>query len=79
MMMLDHNLYSKVYSLWKESNFSTERRFENEIKMRSMERARDIRMQLEGLLKRFEIDLISSNGELVAIKQVMISGCTPPD
>ena len=47
--------------------------------MRSMERTRDIRMQLEGLLKRFEIDLISSNGELVAIKQVMISGCTPPD
>ena len=41
-----------------------------------MERARDIRKQLEGVLKIVEIDLTSSNGDLVAINKAIVSGCT---
>ncbi|GJR34521.1 hypothetical protein Tco_1210205 [Tanacetum coccineum] len=51
--------------------------FANEIKVRSMKHARDIRKPLEGLLKRVEIDLTSSNGDLVAIKKAIISGYFP--
>ncbi|GJX92688.1 pre-mRNA-splicing factor ATP-dependent RNA helicase DEAH1-like protein [Tanacetum coccineum] len=63
--------------LEKESNFSTQWCFSNEIKVRSMEHARDIRKQLEVLLKRIEIDLTLSNGDLVAIKKAIISGYFP--
>ncbi|GJS42009.1 pre-mRNA-splicing factor ATP-dependent RNA helicase DEAH1-like protein isoform X1, partial [Tanacetum coccineum] len=47
------------------------------LEVKSMKLARDIREQLEGLLKRVEIDLTSSNGDLVAIKKAIISGYFP--
>ncbi|CAI9777719.1 unnamed protein product [Fraxinus pennsylvanica] len=45
----------KVYSSWKETNFSTQWCYENYIQVRSMKRARDMQDQLEGLLERVEI------------------------
>ncbi|CAA2975263.1 pre-mRNA-splicing factor ATP-dependent RNA helicase DEAH1 isoform X2 [Olea europaea subsp. europaea] len=47
----DHIALLKVYSSWKETNFSTQWCYENYIQVRSMKRAGDIRDQLEGLLK----------------------------
>ncbi|GJY62728.1 peptidase S10, serine carboxypeptidase, alpha/beta hydrolase fold protein, partial [Tanacetum coccineum] len=44
--------------------------------VRSMKLSRDIRKQLEGLLNRVEIDLTSTNGDLVAIKKAIILGWT---
>ncbi|GKF82846.1 hypothetical protein Tco_0244502, partial [Tanacetum coccineum] len=40
--------------------------------VRSMEHDRDIRKQLEGLLKKVKIDLTSNNGDLVAIKKAIL-------
>ena len=39
-----------------------------------MKRARDIRDQLEGLLERVEIELVSSANDLEAIKKAITSG-----
>lgn len=39
-----------------------------------MKRARDIRDQLEGLLERVEIEMVSNPGDLEAIKKAITSG-----
>lgn len=39
-----------------------------------MKRARDIRDQLEGLLERVEIELMSNPGDLEAIRKAITSG-----
>ncbi|KAL0421967.1 UNVERIFIED_CONTAM: Pre-splicing factor ATP-dependent RNA helicase DEAH1 [Sesamum latifolium] len=73
----DHIALLKVYSSWKETNFSTQWCYENYIQVRSMKRARDIRDQLEGLLERVEIELVSSPNDLDAIKKAITSGFFP--
>ncbi|EXC33541.1 Putative pre-mRNA-splicing factor ATP-dependent RNA helicase DHX16 [Morus notabilis] len=47
------------------------------LKVRSMKRARDIRDQLEGLLERVEIELVSNPNDLEAIKKSITSGFFP--
>ena len=42
-----------------------------------MKRARDIRDQLEGLLERVEIEIVSNPGDLEAIKKSITSGYFP--
>ncbi|KAI3773381.1 hypothetical protein L1987_47908 [Smallanthus sonchifolius] len=73
----DHIALLKVYSSWKETNFSTQWCYENYIQVRSMKRGRDIRDQLEGLLERVEIELTSNPGDLEAIKKSITSGYFP--
>ncbi|XP_059639586.1 pre-mRNA-splicing factor ATP-dependent RNA helicase DEAH1-like isoform X1 [Cornus florida] len=73
----DHIALLKVYSSWKETNFSTQWCYENYIQVRSMKRARDIRDQLEGLLERVEIEMTSDPNDLEAIKKAITSGFFP--
>ncbi|KAL8529450.1 hypothetical protein ACS0TY_006761 [Phlomoides rotata] len=73
----DHIALLKVYSSWKETNFSTQWCYENYIQVRSMKRARDIRDQLEGLLERVEIELSSNSNDLDTIKKAITSGFFP--
>ncbi|CAK9147995.1 unnamed protein product [Ilex paraguariensis] len=73
----DHVALLKVYSSWKETNFSTQWCYENYIQVRSMKRARDIRDQLEGLLERVEIELTSNDNDLEAVKKSITSGFFP--
>ncbi|XP_057791876.1 pre-mRNA-splicing factor ATP-dependent RNA helicase DEAH1 isoform X2 [Salvia miltiorrhiza] len=73
----DHIALLKVYSSWKETNFSTQWCYENYIQVRSMKRARDIRDQLEGLLERVEIELTSNMNDFDAIKKAITSGFFP--
>ncbi|MCL7038028.1 hypothetical protein MKW94_024499, partial [Papaver nudicaule] len=70
----DHIALLKVYSSWKETNFSTQWCYENYIQVRSMKRARDIRDQLEGLLERVEIELTSNLNDLEPVKKAITSG-----
>ncbi|XP_027123535.1 pre-mRNA-splicing factor ATP-dependent RNA helicase DEAH1 [Coffea arabica] len=73
----DHIALLKVYSSWKETNFSTQWCYENYIQVRSMKRARDIRDQLEGLLERVEIEVTSNVNDLETIKKAITSGFFP--
>lgn len=73
----DHIALLKVYSAWKEADFSTQWCYENYIQVRSMKRARDIRDQLEGLLERVEIEMASNANDLDAIKKAITSGFFP--
>ncbi|KAF7113227.1 hypothetical protein RHSIM_RhsimUnG0148700 [Rhododendron simsii] len=73
----DHIALLKIYSSWKETNYSTQWCYENYIQVRSMKRARDIRDQLEGLLERVEIKLMSNSNDLEPIKKAITAGFFP--
>ena len=73
----DHIALLKVYNSWKETNFSTQWCYENYIQVRSMKRARGIRDQLEGLLERVEIELVSNLSDYETIKKAITSGFFP--
>lgn len=55
---------------WVESGYSTQWCYENFIQFRSMRRARDVRDQLEGLMDRIEVEVVSSEGDNVPIRKV---------
>lgn len=66
----DHLTLMTVYNQWAETDYSTQWCYENFIQHRSMKRARDIRDQLEGLMERVEIELLSDRSDTVAIRKV---------
>ena len=55
---------------WVESGFSTQWCYENFIQFRSMRRARDVRDQLEGLMDRIEVEVVSCDGDSMPIRKV---------
>ncbi|ESQ33538.1 hypothetical protein EUTSA_v10006650mg [Eutrema salsugineum] len=73
----DHIALLKVYSSWKETNYSTQWCYENYIQVRSMKRARDIRDQLEGLLERVEIEISSNLNDLDSVRKSIVAGFFP--
>ncbi|CAM9175049.1 unnamed protein product [Chrysoparadoxa australica] len=56
----DHLALMRVYNEWVDTNYSTQWCFENYIQVRSLNRARDIREQLEGLCERVEVEMTTS-------------------
>ncbi len=55
---------------WMESGYSTQWCYENFIQFRSMRRARDVRDQLEGLMDRIEVEVVSCQGDSLPIRKV---------
>uniref|UniRef100_A0A671VM48 RNA helicase n=1 Tax=Sparus aurata TaxID=8175 RepID=A0A671VM48_SPAAU len=51
--------------------------YENFIQFRSMRRARDVRDQLEGLMDRIEVEVVSSDGDNLPIRKVSDSKKVP--
>jgi len=69
----DHLTLLNVYTVWVDTDYSTQWCFENFIQHRSMVRAHDVRDQLLGLLERVEIPLVSSQ-EPDDIRKCVASG-----
>merc|ERR1719429_885572 len=69
----DHISLLNVYNQWAQTDYSTQWCFENFIQHRSMKRARAIRDQLQGLLERTEIALLSNPMEHVGIRKAITS------
>lgn len=70
----DHLVLLNVYTQWLESDYSTQWCYENFIQFRSMRRARDVRDQLEGLMDRIEVEVVSSHGETMPIRKSVTAG-----
>ncbi|CAG0921614.1 unnamed protein product [Notodromas monacha] len=70
----DHLTLLQVYTQWAESDFSPQWCYENFIQHRSMKRARDVRDQLESLMSRAEIKMMSSGGDNIAIRKAITAG-----
>ena len=70
----DHISLLNVYNQWAQTDYSTQWCFENFIQHRSMKRARDIRDQLEALLERVEIEIVSNPLDTVNIRKAVTAG-----
>lgn len=66
----DHLTLMNVYRQWEDTDYSSQWCYENYIQHRSMKRARDVKEQLEGLMERVEIEVISNPQDNVAIRKV---------
>ncbi len=55
----DHLTLLNIWNSWAEYGFSTSWCYDNFIQLRSMKRARDVREQLIGLMKKVEVSLCS--------------------
>uniref|UniRef100_A0A8C5DVP5 RNA helicase n=1 Tax=Gouania willdenowi TaxID=441366 RepID=A0A8C5DVP5_GOUWI len=65
----DHMVLLNVYT---QSGHSTQWCYENFIQFRSMRRARDVRDQLEGLMERIEVEVVSSQGDNTPIRKFLL-------
>ncbi|XP_074601058.1 DEAH-box helicase 16 lethal (2) 37Cb [Brevipalpus obovatus] len=70
----DHLMLLNVYNQWMESGYSKQFCADNFIQYRSMCRSRDIRDQLEGLMDRAEVQLLSDPSDNVAIRKAFAAG-----
>ena len=70
----DHLTLLNVYKQWEDTNFSIQWCYENFIQHRSMKRARDVRDQLQNLVERVEIELVSCADDHVAIRKAIAAG-----
>ncbi|XP_068179262.1 pre-mRNA-splicing factor ATP-dependent RNA helicase DHX16 [Antennarius striatus] len=70
----DHLVLLNVYTQWVESGYSTQWCYENFIQFRSMRRARDVRDQLEGLMDRIEVEVVSCAGDNLPIRKAVTAG-----
>lgn len=70
----DHLTLMAVYQQWADTDYSTQWCYENFLQQRSMKRARDIRDQLQGLMERVEVELLSSKDDTVAIRKAITAG-----
>jgi pre-mRNA-splicing factor ATP-dependent RNA helicase DHX16 len=70
----DHLTLMRAYNEWVETNYSTQWCYENYIQARQMNKARDIREQLEGLCERVEIDATSKSPDVDAICKGLTAG-----
>ncbi|CAF4952546.1 unnamed protein product [Rotaria sp. Silwood1] len=70
----DHLTLLNVYNQWKDTNYSTQWCYENFIQFRSMNRARQVRDQLEALMERVEIEIQSNPADTIGIRKSICSG-----
>lgn len=70
----DHLTLLNVYNAWKTSGFSNPWCFENFIQARSMKRAKDVRSQLEMIMKRYNHQVVSCGRNTMKARQALCSG-----
>ena len=70
----DHLTLLNVYNQWKDTTYSTQWCFENYIQFRSMNRARQVRDQLEVLMERVEIEIQSNPSDTIGIRKSICAG-----
>lgn len=70
----DHLTMMRVYNEWVETDYSTQWCFENYLQVRNLNKARDIREQIEGLCERVEVEVCSNPQDIDAIGKALTSG-----
>jgi pre-mRNA-splicing factor ATP-dependent RNA helicase DHX16 len=70
----DHLTLMRCYNEWVDTAYSTQWCYENYLQVRSLNKARDIREQLEGLCERVEIEIGSNAHDTDVIGKALTSG-----
>jgi pre-mRNA-splicing factor ATP-dependent RNA helicase DHX16 len=70
----DHMALMRCYNEWVDTNYSTQWCYENYVQVRSMNKARDIREQIEGLMERVEVEMASNPHDTDAVCKALTAG-----
>ena len=70
----DHLTLMRCYNEWVETDYSTQWCFENYLQVRNLNKARDVREQIEGLCERVEVQVCSNPQDIDAIGKALTSG-----
>lgn len=70
----DHLTLLTVYEAWKKSGFSSPWCYENFIQARGMHRAQEVRKQLQQMMDRFKLDIVSAGRNYNKIRKAIVSG-----
>ena len=70
----DHLTLMRVYNEWVDTDYSTQWCYENYLQVRNLNKARDIREQLEGLCERVEVEICTNPLEIEQIGKALTSG-----
>ena len=70
----DHLLLLRCFRQWRDADYSAQWCFENFVQHRSMNRARDVYEQLQGLCERVELEMTSSPEDADAIAKSIAAG-----
>jgi len=63
-----------VYEAWKNSNYSQNWCFDNFIQARALKRTQDVRKQLQQMMDRYKLDLISCGKNFNRIRKSIVAG-----
>lgn len=70
----DHLTLLNVYNGWKKSGYTNPWCYDNFIQARSMKRAKDVRAQLEMIMKRYNHKVESCGRDTTKVRQALCSG-----
>lgn len=71
----DHIRLLNCYVQWRDSGYSEQWCYENFVQARTIKRARDVREQLEGLLERVELEIVSAGpGNFEPVLKALTAG-----
>jgi pre-mRNA-splicing factor ATP-dependent RNA helicase DHX16 len=70
----DHLTLLRCYNEWVDTGYSTQWCYENYLQVRSLNKARDIREQLEGLCERVELELSTNTNDIDCICKAVTAG-----
>jgi ATP-dependent RNA helicase DHX8/PRP22 len=70
----DHLTLLAVYESWKNSKFSNPWCFDNFIQSRAIRRAKDVRTQLQGIMDRYKLEMVSAGRNYTKVRKAIASG-----
>jgi pre-mRNA-splicing factor ATP-dependent RNA helicase DHX16 len=70
----DHLTLMRCFNEWVDTCYSTQWCYENYLQVRNLNKARDIREQLEGLCERVEVEITSNPHDIDALGKAVTSG-----
>eukprot|EP01128_Nolandella_sp_AFSM9_P011983 TRINITY_DN8863_c0_g1_i1.p1 TRINITY_DN8863_c0_g1~~TRINITY_DN8863_c0_g1_i1.p1 ORF type:complete len:585 (-),score=114.99 TRINITY_DN8863_c0_g1_i1:115-1731(-) len=70
----DHLTLLAVFEAWKASHFSGPWCFENFVQHRSLKRAQDVRKQLQQIMDRYKLDIVSCGRNYDRVRKAIVAG-----
>ena len=70
----DHLMLLEIWNQWRDTGFSVQWCYENYLQHRALRRAQDVRDQVQALMERVEVPLLSAAADPAAIAKAVAAG-----
>ena len=70
----DHLMLLEIWNQWRDTGFSVQWCYENYLQHRALRRAQDVRDQVQALMERVEVPLLSAAADPAAVAKAVASG-----